>query len=476
VTVAMARLADSPDAAGPGTPASGSPGAEPPEGERPDQLAHRIPGHLLPDPRRVLARLFLPSPEPGRPSRTAAVVARIAALSEEVALAEAGRVLLEFSPRHRDLRGILEANTQIVASQVPEVADMSPGRALLVGACFTAEYAVEGAALCNPSVVAHPDQSDLRSGQLRVALSLRGIGEGHVSSIGFATAVIGPGPAWAFDPRPLPTVGGTVSSTPASIGAWAADYPVDVELAQQVLMPAIAEESNGLEDARFVRVTDESGLGEYRATYTAFDGRRITPRMLRSSDLRTFASHPITGPAAVNKGMALFPRRVGGRHLALCRTDGVSTSIAFSADGVWWGEPELVQAPERSWELVQIGNCGSPIETDRGWLVITHGVGPMRTYSIGAILLDLEDPSMLIARLDDPLLRTAPDERDGYVPQVVYSCGGLVHDGRLWLPHGIGDARIAVMWAGVDELLDAMTPVHRPRHQRSAGADGSRRQ
>jgi predicted GH43/DUF377 family glycosyl hydrolase len=172
-----------------------------------------------------------------------------------------------------------------------------------------------------------------------------------------------------------------------------------------------------------------------------------------------FRAHRLAGPAARNKGMALFPRPVGGRQLSLCRTDGDSNWLATSDDGVVWGEPQMIQAPEAVWEVLQVGNCGSPIETDAGWLVLTHGVGPMRTYAIGAILLDLDDPTRLVSRLEKPLLQGTLDERDGYVPNVVYSCGGVVHDGRLWLPYGISDARIGVVCASIDELLAAMTPV-----------------
>lgn len=439
--------------------------ARPPESAHPSRsrLAHRVPGQLLPDPRRVIARLFMPQPEPGSPSRSAATVNRILALPDDVVQAEADRVLVSFSARHHDLRGLLAGHMAAVAAEVPGLTGLSSARALLIGASFTAEYAVEGAALCNPSAVPHPDQSGLLPGQLRVAMSLRGIGEGHLSSIGFASAVVGPGSAWAFEERELPAVAGTATSpaggrSPLPDASWGVDFPADTDLSQQVLLPAAPEESNGLEDARFVRFTDDTGAVDYRATYTAYDGQRISPRLLTSRDLSSFTAHRLSGPAARNKGMALFPRMVHGRHLALCRTDGVSNSLTSSADGITWDAPLLVQVPERSWEIIQIGNCGSPIETDRGWLVLTHGVGSMRTYSIGAILLDLDDPSIMVARLDEPLLRTAPDERDGYVPQVVYSCGGLVHDGLLWVPHGIGDVRIGVVWCSLAQVLDAMTP------------------
>ena len=358
-------------------------------------------------------------------------------------------------------------------------------------------------------------------GQLRVALSLRSIGEGHLSSIGFAEATIGPGDRWVFTPRARPVVAGVgsvagwrrghlravladegpvselaynvlaglpeqftaaqllgaLAQAPPDLvsrpggpetlaqlhrlvaSAYEVTFPDDVALSQQVLMPSAAEESNGIEDARFVRVVERDGTVEYRATYTAYDGSKIAPRLLTSPDLRRFRAHRLAGPAARNKGMALFPRPIAGRYWALTRSDGENTFVASSTDGLVWGQPLLVQPPSASWEVLQVGNCGSPIETDRGWLVLTHGVGPMRTYVIGAVLLDIDDPARLRARLDQPLLRGDAGEREGYVPNVVYSCGGLVHDGRLWLPYAVADQRIRVACAALDELLDAMTPV-----------------
>lgn len=217
-----------------------------------------------------------------------------------------------------------------------------------------------------------------------------------------------------------------------------------------------------MEDARFTRFVAADGSIEYRATYTAYDGRQIAPRLLLSSDLRRFRASRLAGVAARNKGMALFPRLIGGRHLALCRTDGENLSLATSVDGFTWGAPDELHAPTQSWELLQVGNCGPPIETDCGWLVLTHGVGVMRTYAIGALLLDLDDPSRVIGRLTRPLLEPDRHEREGYVPNVVYSCGSVLHDGRLWLPYGISDSRIGVAWASLDGLLSELTASGSP--------------
>jgi predicted GH43/DUF377 family glycosyl hydrolase len=482
-------------------------------------VVHRLTAELRPDPARVIARLFLPGEEVYvSRSRTGAVVARILRLTESEVEELVAGLLAVFAARHHDYAGVLARHASIVARRVGAEVTMSAARTQLLGATFTSEYATEAAALCNPSAVLHPDQDGVEPGAARVALSLRGIGEGHISSIAFGTAVVGPGAQWRFDPRPLPALAGipfpahwhrdqlraallergdldelgsaVVAALPAQLtgidleqelaaahhdllarpgapstartlralvaSAYEVRFPADVPLSQRVLMPAAPDESKGIEDARFTRFVAEDGTVEYRATYTAYDGAEIAPRLLVSPDLRTFRAYPLTGPAARNKGIALFPRLVGGRHLALCRSDGETTSLASSPDGHHWTETAQIQVPGQPWELLGVGNCGAPVETDRGWLVLTHGIGPMRTYSIGALLLDLAEPSRVIGRLEQPLLFPEPDSRDGYVPNVVYSCGSLLHDGRLWLPYGVDDSRIAVAWVSVAELLTEM--------------------
>ena len=481
--------------------------------------ARRTGSEQRPDPARVVARLFLPGEEPHvAHSRAKEVVGRVMALDDaEVDRLVAGLSKV-FGARHRRLEDLLISHASVVASHADEASPLSAARTLLLGATFTAEYAVEGAAVCNPSALLHPDQSGLDDGQARVAVSVRGIGEGHVSSIGFRSAIVGPGQQWFWSPASYPVSGGVVSparwrrahlravladqgdtdelaeavlralpvrfteadldqalanihprlssrpGAPATTqqirqvvaSAYSVTFDADVTLEERILMPVAADESNGMEDARFTRFVDADGIVQYRATYTAYDGRHIAPRLLTSPDLRTFHAHRLAGAAARNKGMALFPRMVNGRHLALCRADGESTAVASSADGFAWTAPQTLHEPTASWETVQVGNCGPPIETDRGWLVLTHGVGAMRTYSIGAILLDLDDPSIVLGRLEHPLLAPEPDEQDGYVPNVVYSCGGFVHDELLWLPYGIGDARISVAYVPLAELLAAL--------------------
>ena len=486
-------------------------------------LAHRTSAHLEPDPSRVVTHLFLPGEQlPHERSRVGGIADRVMALDEDEVARLADEIVSEFARRHPDLPASLIANAAIVASRV-DGDRLTAARTLVLGASVTAEYATESAALCNPSAVEHPDQTGLEPGQLRAAVSLRAIGEGHVSSISFCAAVIGPGPRWSFADRDLPIVAGRTAPSqwrsdhlravladhvaidelgntllhdlpeqfdvvdlertlahapgdlitrlggPATIdlvrrvvsSVYEVEFPVGSTLAQRVLRPAAAEESNGMEDARFTRFIDVDGTVEYRATYTAYDGHQIGPRLLRTPDLRRFRTDRLAGPAARNKGMALFPRPVDGRQLALCRTDGENLSLSSSSDGLSWSAPTLLYRPTRAWEVLQVGNCGPPIETDRGWLVLTHGVGPMRTYAIGAILLDRADPGRVIGTLPRPLLAPGAGERDGYVPNVVYSCGGMVHDGRLWLPYGIDDSRIAVAWVDLEELLAEL--LARPR-------------
>jgi len=479
----------------------------------------RTTAHLVPDPTRVLARLFLPGEEPHLThSRATEIVTRVMAVEEDEVERIVKRLLATFEPRHRDYEQLLISHAAVVSSHVDEADQLSAARTLLLGATFTAEYAVEGAAVCNPSVVQHPDQTSLDDGQVRVAISVRGIGEGHLSSIGFRCAVIGPGDRWQFAPPVLPITSGVV--TPASwrrtqlravladqgdvdelaqavlralptvfseieldhalsqvnrrllsragaaattqllrsliSSSYTVTFDADSSVEQRVIMPSAEDEANGMEDARFTRFINADGTVDYRATYTAYDGRQVAPRLLTSPDLRVFKAHRLAGPAARNKGMAIFPRLVNGRHLALCRSDGESTSISSSSDGFVWTAAQAVNGPTAVWESVQVGNCGPPIETPAGWLVLTHGVGAMRTYSIGAMLLDLDDPRIVLGGLDQPLLDPEPDEQNGYVPNVVYSCGGFVHAGTLWIPYGIGDARIGVAHVALDEVLDAL--------------------
>ncbi|HEX2357179.1 MAG TPA: glycoside hydrolase family 130 protein [Micromonosporaceae bacterium] len=487
-------------------------------------LATRLHTTLTPDPRRVIVKLFVPGEDAALVrTRAGAIIRRIAALDDDETAELLREALRCFGGRHHDLEKTFLHHFDLVRHRVAPTADLSATARLLVGAYFSHEYAVEGAALCNPSMVEHPDQSGLDTGSLRVAVSLRQIGEGHVSSIGFAAAVIGPGSRIKVADRsgPLVTdsradathrrdllaaglaeagwdneVSATVlgslpeffdddaferalsglpadlltrSTAPSTLeqlrrtntASHAMTFPADIPLDRRVLWPSTPAESNGMEDARFVRFVDDGGEESYRATYTAYDGRNIAARMLASDDLHHFQVTPMRGPGAANKGIALFPRTVGGRHLALCRSDGETIGLTALDEANRWQRPAPLHVAERGWELIQVGNCGSPIETDAGWLVLTHGVGPMRRYAIGALLLDLAHPERVVGRLPGPLLAPDGSERDGYVPNVVYSCGSLVHDRTLWLPYGVSDARVAFATVDVDTLIAAMEEPRR---------------
>lgn len=483
---------------------------------------------LRPDPSRVVARLFLPGENtPGGSSRTEGVLARVLALPPADVATEAERIRTRFGPRHANLEVLLRDNAAAVRGGDAE--PIGDDVTTVVGAAFTAEFSVEGVSLCNPSAVVHPDQANLVPGALRVLVSVRSIGESHVSSIQFCEAVIGPGRQWAFGTRSAPLEaahvadgtwgreqflralerGGGIDELARGVAqslpdvfrsgdveeavhrlptpylhqpharahvdwirvvagsAYRASFPEGSALSARVLLPTADEERNGLEDARFVRQSPERP-GEsavYRGTFTAYDGATIGSRRISTTDFRVFEVERLSGSPADTKGMALFPRQVAGQHVALSRSDGESIGLCRSADGLHWDDGLPLRAGSAAWEIVQGGNCGSPIETSEGWLVLTHGVGPMRVYSIGAILLDRDDPSIVVAVLDGPLVEAVPELSAGYVPNVVYSCGGLVHDGVLWIPYGVSDNRIRVASALLSDVLAAMSwevPARRP--------------
>lgn len=474
------------------------------------------------DPTRVITRLFVPGQEgfEVHESRAGAVLRRILALDEDGVRAALDDIVVRFDSRHRDLVGTFRRHARELSDRLDPGLDLSDARILLLGAAFTSEYTIEGAALCNPSIVEHPDQSGVAPGSLRFVMSVRGIGEGHRSSIGFRTGTVdGAGEVRFDDAVPFATAG---TITPALLDAevfrnelvkvWGseetagyvldglgerfsrgdlddrlerlhrhsrtrahtpqlielitdiADRSYGVEfrgetpLAERVLWPATRAEEAGMEDARFVRFVEDDGQVTYYATYTAYDGVEISQQLLTTKDFRTFDSAPMVGAAAANKGLALFPRRIHGQFAAMSRSDRESNTVAFSDHLSVWTTTQECQKPSAVWETLQLGNCGSPLETEAGWLVLTHGVGPMRTYSIGAILLDRDDPTRIIGQLPYPLLHPAADERDGYVPNVVYSCGALVHAETLVLPYGIGDCAIGIATVALPELLAAMQP------------------
>jgi predicted GH43/DUF377 family glycosyl hydrolase len=484
------------------------------------RFVSRSATHFAADKSRVLTRLFVPGHEgfDQQESRSAAVLRRLLALSDQEVQDSYDDVHARFDDRHRGLTETFLRHADELSDRIDPELQLSPTRRLLLGATFTSEYAIEGAALCNPSMVLHPDQTGTDPGSVRFVMSVRAIGEGHCSSIGFRTGTLAGTGDLIFDPPPKFASTGLRENTLLDAEAFRgelrrvhgggddADYVLghlgprftdaamesrlrlledhaatrkqtkrtvalmrriaersyrirfeaEAPLSEQVLFPAMSAESKGMEDARFVRFTREDGSTTYLASYTAYNGTDIGQQLLETQDFLSFTSSPMVGAAAANKGLALFPRLIGGRFAALSRSDRESNTISYTTNPYRWEEQLPCQTPTRAWEVIQLGNCGSPIETEAGWLVLTHGVGPMRTYSIGALLLDIDDPTRIIGRLSEPLLSPALDEQNGYVPNVVYSCGALLHAGTLAVPYGIGDSAIGVATASLDELLAAL--------------------
>ncbi len=476
-------------------------------------IVHRQSLILKPDPTRVLVRPFLIASE----SRALKIVSRVLTLREEEVEVLLADVLREFGDRHLEIRRVFLARFDLVRSYLPTDRPLSDSRRLLIGSYFTNEYSFESAALFNPSIVEHPDQSDAPEGVKRFILSLRATGEGHISSITFRSGSIFSDGRVELDtpdrcvtePKLIPSaeyerelflrkllelgVDGTfcrsvldalgekftlgelttvvkmrqrhqtdfAAAGQRMILLAQSNYEIEFEpqqsISQRTIFPISPSESNGIEDARFVRFRDDDGTQTYYATYTAYDGRIVLPQLLETKDFLSFKICTLNGPAVQNKGMALFPRKINGLYVMLSRQDGENILLMYSDDLHFWYEAQVIMKPSEPWEFVQLGNCGSPIETEAGWLVLTHGVGPMRKYCIGAVLLDRDDPSRLIGRLKEPLIKPEENEREGYVPNVVYTCGAMVHDGLLILPYAVSDSASAFATVPLAEVLGAMT-------------------
>jgi predicted GH43/DUF377 family glycosyl hydrolase len=474
---------------------------------------------LNPDRTRVLIRPFNISNQ----QRAVNICARVMSLSEEETRVQLEQVLAEFGERHLQIRELLRARYEQMKKYLLTNHRVSESRSLLIGAYFTHEYALEAAALFNPSVVPHPDQSDLPAGALRFILSLRATGEGHISSITFRTGIIdanqnitiNSATRYLSEPRQIPNASYdkklferklyelhltspfsrrvaeelgetfTVDELRKKIGNilrqvratdpeservaggmlllaesnYEVQFPANSRVSERVIFPTSPTQTNGIEDARFVSFENDDGSKSYYATYTAYDGKLILPQLLETPDFLHFQFFTLNGPAVQNKGMALFPRKINGLYAVLSRQDNENIYLMYSDNIHFWYSPELIMKPTYPWEYVQLGNCGSPLETEAGWLVLSHGVGAMRKYCIGAFLLDRDDPSKLIGRLREPLVTPTAEEREGYVPNVVYSCGGLIHNGNLVLPYAMADHATTFATISVKEILSAMEMV-----------------
>ncbi len=477
---------------------------------------HRTKITLYPDNKRVLVRPF----HFMSGQRASEICARIMALSEDEVHTLLGQLEAEFDGRHKKIREFFLRRFEEVRPYLLSDRTLSEERALLVGGYFTHEYSFEAAALFNPSIVPHPDQSNLAIGSRRFVLSLRAAGEGHISSITFRSGVVDSDgklvidattrysleparlPDAAFEKglferklrelsllgafsrevlRPLGEVF-TLEELRTSINLAAKELRVrDLEtekvakktlalaqscfevefdsdscLSERVLFPFTPAQSHGIEDARFVLFQDDDGTRTYYATYTAYDGKAIQPQFLETPDFLHFKFITLSGPAVENKGMALFPRKIKGLYAMLGRQDYENLYVMFSDHLHFWHTAQVILRPAFPWEFIQLGNCGSPIETEAGWLVISHGVGPMRKYCIGAFLLDRDDPTKVIGRLREPVIKPNKNEREGYVPNVVYSCGSLLHGRQLIIPYGTSDYATTFATVQLDEVLAAM--------------------
>jgi len=471
---------------------------------------------LHPDRTRVLARPFhLTSRQ-----RAAKICAQVLALPEGEVRTLLEQVEAEFGERHVKIREFLRRRFEQVRPWLRAGQKLSDERQLLLGAYFTHEYSLEAAALFNPSIVPHPDQSDLPPRSLRFILSLRATGEGHISSITFRTGYLddqgaitvnaptryslepaqvpnasyekglfarkleelglagdftrqvleGLGDAFTledlqtgirltgerFDARDQESAAVARKTLALARSNYEVQFPPDTRLSERVLFPVTPSQSNGIEDARFVWFLNDDGTRTYYATYTAYDGKLILPQFIETPDFLHFKFITLNGPAARNKGMALFPRKINGLYAMLGRQDYENIYVIFSDHLHFWNTAKLVLKPTFPWEFIQMGNCGSPIETEAGWLVLGHGVGPMRKYCIGAFLLDRNDPTRVVGRLREPLIKPSENEREGYVPNVVYSCGSLLHGRQLVIPYAMSDYATTFATVSLDEVLAAM--------------------
>lgn len=423
---------------------------------------------LSAEPGRVVIRPFQIAPEPRAlhapaTSRIQRIVAAVLEMDMRTCQSELALVNRDFGERHWQTREVFLQRYEEVNQALGLDPDLRDERKELIGAYFCHEYSYASAALMNPSVVPHPDQTGMVKDSVRVVLSLRAVGEGHISSIAFREGILSHKGGFDLLPRPPFSVAAHEVEAPTAENGMMtrAERFAEASLSGTVLFPFTQQQQNGLEDLRLTRMEDEDGGPIYCGTYTAYSGSNIASELLVTRDFHSFELKPIVGAAARNKGMALFPRRIGGRYAMIGRQDGENLYYLESDDMLRWEEGDLLAAPVYPWELVQIGNCGSPIEIDEGWLLLTHGVGAMRKYSIGALLLDKADPRKVLGRTIHPILSPSDEDREGYVPNVVYTCGAMAHGRRLFMPFGVSDSSVAFSFIDMDELLASM--VFAPR-------------
>lgn len=418
----------------------------------------RLALELRPDPSRVVIRPYVPGSDDDH-ARARRIASRVMALDDATVTIELYDLTRDFAGHHAEVEPVFAQRYAEVKGVIGHDSPIGEERILLIGAYFCQEYGYEAVALFNPSIVPHPDQTGVPGGSVRFVLSLRAVGEGHVSSIAFRTGlcdasggiVLDPQGARAIVPRLADaTLGG---SRPAGVRM---QCEAGYGLSEIVIFPSTSAQRNGIEDLRLVRFTDDDGTVSWLGTYTAYSGQGIRQELLRTTDFCSFTLDTIHGSAGAGKGMALFPRRIAGRYAMLGRADNETISLAYSDELYDWSTGVTIIEPCWPWEFVQMGNCGSPIELAEGWLVLTHGVGPMRNYALGACLLDRDDPSKLLGRTTYPLVRADAAERKGYVPNVTYSCGALLHGRTLVLPYAVADSFTTFATMSIDRLLAAL--------------------
>jgi predicted GH43/DUF377 family glycosyl hydrolase len=477
----------------------------------------RLPLRLESDYRRVITRYFDLASE----TRPAHIAQRVASLDEAEVEHVFAQVLQKFHGRHDDITAVFEEHFRTVRPMIGELGEMSRTRRMLIGSYFTMEYSIASAALFNPSIVPHPRQENLPAGAVRFLMSLRATGEGHVSSIVFRSGVISADHSVTMDPpgryahrvravpdkqyekrlfcRKLQEIAvdaATMHAVMDRLGDYftlaqlekalsedqsefeaaqhtresilslaQSNYELQLaagaEIDEVVIFPLSSNERHGIEDLRLVRFVDDEQVEDrvvYYGTYTAYDGHRTLPQLMDTRDFHRIGMHTLNGAHAKNKGLALFPRRIGGHYVMCARVDGENLYLMTSDIVHFWETAELLCGPQRPWEFVQIGNCGSPLETPAGWLLLTHGVGPMRTYAIGAMLLDRDDPSRVLGQLETPLITPTEEERDGYVPNIVYTCGSMIHAGYVYIPFSTSDQITRFATVSLDELLERLVP------------------
>lgn len=473
---------------------------------------------FLPDSSRIIARFFMSGE-----LRTQQLIMRVLNLKDSKVNMALEQTLREFANRHRNISRVFLNHAieiqDIIEGMEINFDQLSLERKLLIGAYCTSEYAIESAAIFNPSIIEDFDQTYLKPGEKRVIISFRATGEGHISSLVFRRAILDNNNDLIIsrvgDNIDVPVISfkklydkkrfckkmkemnipekysqSIMSGVPDQFEHYALKYEVekvlqnstlstdkkialeemtwlvdsyydikfhkDSDLSERVIFPISSAEKSGIEDARFVHFTDDDNSVKIFATYTAFDGKTILPKLISTEDFYKFRVMPMHGNGARDKNLALFPRKIKGKYAMLARVDGVNNYIMYSDRTTLWKNPEILQQPKYPWEFTQMGNCGSPLWTEEGWLIITHGVGTMRRYCISASLFDLDDPSKEIGRLKEPLLTPMEHEREGYVPNVVYSCGSLIHNNNLILPYAVSDYSSTYCVVNMTELLDVL--------------------